>query len=130
MAACIVFGLRYGLRPHMWEGANRVDLMAVYCPPSQLERCQKDCLVDGISVAVLRDQAGPGRIVPISDVHPLQRCRHFLAGAAVAVEADMKGDSLEAFYNRFGVAPMGTPWGPMGTPWGPMGTPWGPVGTP
>ena len=40
-SAFILFALRFGVRPFMWEGANRVDIVHAFTP-WQEERCQEE----------------------------------------------------------------------------------------
>jgi hypothetical protein len=46
-SAFILFALRFGVRPFMWEGANRVDIVHTFAP-WQEERCQEACSVVGV----------------------------------------------------------------------------------
>ena len=43
----ILCALRFAVRPFMWEGANRVDIVHAFAS-WQAERCQERCSVDGV----------------------------------------------------------------------------------
>ena len=56
-SAFILFALRYGVRPFMWEGANRIDIVHTFAP-WQEERCQEACSVDGVCCCLAPAVAG------------------------------------------------------------------------
>ena len=105
-SAFILFALRFGVRPFMWEGANRIDIVHTFAP-WQDERCQEACSVDGVCCCLMPAVAGAARLVPVSEDAPLNQCQHFVAAALMdAMEAE--GSGIVPFYSRLGAAVLGT----------------------
>ena len=106
-AAFVILALRYGVRPFMWEGDTRVDIVNTYAP-WQEERCNVLCAVDGVCCCLGPAVAGAATLFPVSKEHPLNECQHFLAAARI--EAGVAGEGLDIvpFYTRLGVAVLGT----------------------
>ena len=46
--------------------------------------------------------------MPVSEMHPLQSCNHFVAAVAMADPLPGEGHSIEAFYSSMGLAVLGT----------------------
>ncbi len=105
-SAFIIFALRFGVRPFMWEGANRVDIVHVFAP-WQEERCQEACTVDGVCCCLAPAVAGAAALIPVSVGTPLNQCRHFVAAALMDADFAAEGSGIVPFYNRLGAAVLG-----------------------
>ena len=107
-SALICFGLARGCRPFVWEGANRIDLIAAYAPWA-IGRCTKECAVDAVVCCIMSAVAG-GRVqmVPVSEMAPLSACNHLIAAVSMGDMLPGRGDSIEAFYSSMGMALLGT----------------------
>ena len=107
-SALICFGLARGCRPFVWEGANRIDLIAAYAPWA-IGRCTKECAVDAVVCCMMSAVAG-GRVlmVPVSEITPLSACNHLIAAVSMGDMLPGGGDSTEAFYSSMGMALLGT----------------------
>ena len=106
-SAFILFALRFGVRPFMWEGANRIDIVQTFAQ-WQEERCQKACSVDGVCCCLVAAVAGAAKLVPVSEDAPLNQCHQFLAAARMNAPMDADGSGIVPFYNRLGAAVLGT----------------------
>ena len=107
-AAFLLFALRFGVRPWMWEGSSRVDIVEAFLPPWQRERCQGRCFVDGVCTALAPSESGAAPLLPITEDTPLWECRHYVAGAVMDEPQEQDGEGIVAFYNRLGLALCGT----------------------
>ena len=95
-------------RAYFWEGEQRIDILEVYAPWA-LERCTAVCAVDGVCCCLApADEGGEAAMMPVSETHPLDMCRHFLAAVRMAGGACSRGPGLQGFYNNIGVAVLGT----------------------
>lgn len=103
----LLFGLLKKYRPFVWEGENLVDLIGTFAPWA-LEQCTGECAVQGICVCFEVLAGGECRMVRVSEDHPLGQTKHFLAAATIGHDLPCDGDSLQAFYQRRGVAVLGT----------------------
>ena len=104
--AFVLFAFCYQCRPCVWEGSNRIDLIAVYAPWVQ-DFCSAPCMVDAITCCLVPGDAGTAIMKPVSDEHPLHMCSHRLTGVHIPREVG-GGDSICSFYGRCGVAVLGT----------------------
>ena len=84
-------------RPCMWEGESRVSIIDTFAPWAH-EHGLAAVAVDGVCCC-----PGDGGWAPVSKDYPLHRCRHFVAGVAIAPE-NIDGDTFSHFYRRLGIA--------------------------
>ena len=47
-------------------------------------------------------------MVPVSEDHPVNECRHFVARHKLEHELECEGDSIESYYGCFGIVLLGT----------------------
>ena len=106
-SAFVLFGLRFEVRPVIWEGEERIDLLDTFAPWA-LERCTKRCAVDAVTCCMVPRSGGHGEMVPVSEAHPLSQCRHFVACATLGIPLSVPGTSIESFYQRLGQVVLGT----------------------
>ena len=102
-SAFILMALLKGVRPYVWEGDSRVDLLEAYAPWA-LERCTTAVAVDGVCVC----SAEEGVWAPVDTKNPLHKCRHFMAAAYVEASLGASENALEQFYQSMGVVLLGT----------------------
>ena len=102
-SAFILMALVKGVRPYVWEGDSRVDLLEAYAPWA-LERCTTAVAVDGVCVCT----DAKGVWSPVDSENPLHKCRHFVGAAFVKEPMGSSDNPLEHFYQRIGVVLLGT----------------------
>ena len=104
-SAFVCFAIINDLRPFMWEGENRIDLIAHYAPWA--ENCTKLTHIDGVVCCLVSHDGGNPKPEPVTAHHPLHECKHFLA--ALQTSAPMGGCvGIEGFYQSKGVVILGT----------------------
>lgn len=106
ISAFIVFGLCKRLRPFIWLGENRVDILATYY--STAVAVTGECACDVVAVNVERDEdTGVATYNMISADHPLCDTNHFM-GCTPCPPVDIAADGshMETFYLSRGLAPM------------------------
>ena len=102
-SAFVLFGLCYNVRPMIWEGESKVDLIQVYAPAFQ-HTAVAPCAVDGVA-CVLRPQSAwctINDLMPVGERHGLHQVNHWVAavlhgGGADPAEA---ADPLNRFYQQ------------------------------
>ena len=108
----MLLALLKNIRPHAWEGANRIDLVREYAPwiLEDGERCQTVPPVDAVLCAI--GVAGPGKAMlhPVSEDFPVDKCNHWVGAceSKTPIGATVADSSLQAYYNQFGVIVLGT----------------------
>ena len=105
-SAFILMGLLMKQQPCVWEGTSHIDLLEIFAPWAK-EACTSKCQVDAIPCSLKRRPDGKLVLIGISEQHPLQTCKHFVAGAKVLLaEAAVAGgeDDFEMQYASLGVA--------------------------
>ena len=99
------------VRPYIWEGENRVDLIEAYAPWAA-DTCLEQCQVQGICCAVVTSPDGRTHIQAISEEFPLHRCRHYVAAVAASMPLDASAGndalSFQAFYEARGIVLLGS----------------------
>jgi hypothetical protein len=75
-SAFILCALRYNVRPMMWEGANRVDIVHTLAP-WLTEHVKEPCRIDGVCCCLGLAVAGAATLLPVSEDTPLNECRRF-----------------------------------------------------
>ena len=72
-------------------------------------------MAHAVSCCLESSSGGYAKIMPISDLHPLAQCRHFVAAFAVDQLSDAAvaeylagGTEFEAMYHGLGLVPVGT----------------------
>ena len=108
-SAFVLFGLRYKVRPLMWEGENLKDILELYAPWA-LETCSTPCAVEGVACVLRPGVAWTALedLLPVGDqtdawgnpVNGLVNVNHwvsavFIGGGADSAEA---ADPLNKFY--------------------------------
>ena len=109
-SAFILMGLLKKKRPHVWEGANYVDLIDVFAPWAN-EFCTVPVNVSGISCTPIARAGGGVELVPICDDYPLSQTRHFVAGIQVPADALLENSvssSFQVLYASLGIAVIGS----------------------
>ena len=108
-SAFICLCLSRGCRAYFWEGGERVDLVGSYAPWA-IERCTNICAVDGVCCClVLEDEvAAVAKMVPVSETHPLDMCRHFVAAVPCPGICREGGPGMQGYYSSKDVALLGT----------------------
>jgi hypothetical protein len=108
-SAFILMGLKEKRQPFVFEGSVCIDLLDVFAPWAK-DADTNVCHAAAIPCAIVAGEAGSCVLVPISDVNPLMRTSHYVAGlygvAGTAV-AD-HNCSFDIYYNSLGVAIIGT----------------------
>ena len=103
----ILFGLARRCKPHIWEGASLVDLIATFAPWA-LPVCMDSCAVQAVCVCYEESDEAPPRMIPVSEEHPLSETKHFLAAVQLPAPLQSDAGSLEAYYHEHAVALLGT----------------------
>ena len=103
----VLFGLAKKCKPFVWEGENLVDVIDTFAPWAT-EQCISECAVQAVCVCFECLEGGECRMVRVSEDHPLAQTKHFLASVSIGHDLSCEGDSLQAFYQRRGVAVLGT----------------------
>ena len=98
--AFVCFAILNELRPFAWEGGNRIDLIASYAPWAT--RCTMPTNVDAVVCCVVCQDSGIATFEPVSDQHPLNECRHFLAAMPMHCPMD-GGVGIRGYYNKLGM---------------------------
>lgn len=111
-SAFMLFALRFGRRPYVWEGENRKDLLDFYMPWAK-EKCTEPCAVDGVAcvLAAAEDLFGEWTTVelrPVTPENPLHEVRHWVAAVAVGGVCSEGADALNRFYGPLGQWVLGT----------------------
>ena len=97
----VLFGLLLKVRPFVWEGTSRVDLLQAFAPWA-LERCQGRCAVDAVACCLVPRESGGADMAEVSEAHPLSECKHWMSCASVGAAMEAGGTSMESFYYRIG----------------------------
>jgi hypothetical protein len=99
-SAFILMGLKEKRQPFVFEGSVCIDLLDVFAPWAK-DADTNVCHAAAIPCAIVAGEAGSCVLVPISDVNPLMRTSHYVAGlygvAGTAV-AD-HNCSFDIYYN-------------------------------
>jgi hypothetical protein len=108
-SAFILMGLLKKARPHIWEGANLIDLIDTFAPWAA-EQITRQCAVEAVCCALVATPEGAARLMPISEEHTLHQCCHFVACTTVggAAVAGVAATAFEKMYNEFGLVVLGT----------------------
>ena len=107
-AAFVCFALCKHLLVHMWEGSVRVNLIQVYAPWA-LDDITAEPACDGICCCSTPAVAGgAARWRPVSEKHPLNEVKHYVAGVGMGQSVTHDTTTLEGFYNAIGIALLGT----------------------
>ena len=106
-SAFVLFGLRFEVRPLVWEGSSRIDLFEALAPWA-VGRCKGHCAVDAVVCCMVPRSGGYAEMVPVSEEHPLSECRHFVSCTNIGMELSVPGTSIENFHQRLGQAILGT----------------------
>ena len=105
--AFILFALSRAVRPYLWEGESRVDLLEVYAPWA-IPRCPGQCAVDGVSCCPQLRADGSVEWVAVGPTHTLHRANHFQAAAPLGCPVPVEGNSLATSCSRLGLALLPT----------------------
>ena len=102
-SAFVLFGLCYNVRPMIWEGENKVDLIEVYAPAFQ-HTAVAPCAVDGVA-CVLRprtDWCTMNDLMPVGEQFGLRHVNHWVAAVLHSGGADPAeaADPLNRFYQQ------------------------------
>ena len=103
----VLLALARKCRPIMWEGSQRIDLLQSFVPWAN-ESAVADCAVQGVVCCMKAQPNGAAEMVPVSEEHPLDQCRHFVACHQLENALECAGDSIESFYGRLGIVLLGT----------------------
>ena len=109
-SAFVLMGLLKKARPWVWEGESKIDLMSTFTPWALVDY-KIDCAVDAVCCVVEAQPGGYAQLFPISEVRPLELCRHFVACATIGDamdELDEKVTEFERLYSQKGVVVLGT----------------------
>ena len=111
-SAFMMFAMRFGRRPFVWEGENRKDLLDFYMPWAK-ETCTEGCGVDGVACVLDPDGDLFGEwtreaLKPVSPENPLHEVRHWVAAVAVGGACFEGADPLNKFYGPLGQWIVGT----------------------
>ena len=107
-SAFVVFALMTKTRVFIWEGENRIDLMATFAPWAA-EFCDRDAIGDAIVCTYASAKNGESVCHHVSEEHPLNAINHYIVG--VRGHGEMHGESqntITSFYLARGVIPLGT----------------------
>ena len=107
-SAFVLLALSFGVRPYMWEGENRIDIVGHFAP-HLLERCQRLCYVDGVGCRLGAAVDGVVSLLQVSAAHPLNTCNHFIGGVRTTCICAVGGADIASFYHQLGVVLRGTP---------------------
>jgi hypothetical protein len=103
-SAFILMALLKKCQPCVWEGASFIDLLDVFAPWAK-EHCTTPCAVTAVPCALVAQLGGSVELAPISDVHPLSKTCHFVAGISIPeCQAPPSSCTFEALYASLGVA--------------------------
>jgi hypothetical protein len=109
-SAFVLMGLHKKARPKAWEGEEPIDLIQTFAPWA-LAECTRECAVDAVCCVVEAQPGGYAQLFPISEIRPLEMCRHFVACTTILAAVGQVGKSTSEFeelYNRKGVVVLGT----------------------
>ena len=107
-SAFVLFALSFGVRPYMWEGDSRIDIVGHYAPHLS-ERCQRPCYVDGVACRLGTAFDGAVSLLHVSAENPLHTCNHFIGGVRTNCTFGAGGIDITSFYLNRGVILRGTP---------------------
>ena len=108
-SAFLCFALSRQIRPFMYEGESRIDLVDAYCPwAADSETCNQPCLVDGICCCMIPDARGAADMMPVSADHPLSLCTHYVAGAIMDIPVPGDDKTIAGFYSNRRIAVVET----------------------
>ena len=96
----VLLALQRNCRPYIWEGSDRIDVVATYVPWAD-ERCTQRCVIDAVSVCMVPSDHGPAQMKRVSETHPLTMCKHWVAGMVLPQPNpihDTDTEDIEAFY--------------------------------
>jgi hypothetical protein len=102
----VLYGLAKKRCPMIWEGGNKINLIETFVPWAS-EDCSRSCMVEGISCC-FEETDEHAIMCPVSEAHPLNSCKHFVACIVVPPGGDSGGSSIESFYHHLGLAILGT----------------------
>ena len=77
-SAFVVFGALRGIRVHVWEGRNRVDVTRVFLPAWLYEKLEDNAVADAALCAAVADERGPPQWAPVSEERPAGTCSHYV----------------------------------------------------
>ena len=108
-SAFVCFALVTGLRVHLWQGENRINVLEVYAPWA-LPHCTKEAVADAVVCTYLQDEeTGELMCCGVSDDMPLDRCNHYVAAIPTGNAIGEEGATdFESFYLSRGMCIMGT----------------------
>ena len=121
----VVLGLLKNARPFSWEGGERIDLIDTFASwvLDDSTRCVNQCCADAVACCISADpgciisadsdqllRAGTCTFHHVSADHPLNECRHWVAGhhSSNLAGAAHEATGMQAFYNTCNVALLGT----------------------
>ena len=108
-SAFLCFALSRQIRPFMYEGESRIDLVDAYCPwAADSETCNQPCLVDGICCCMIPSARGAADMMPVSADHPLSLCTHYVAGAIMDIPVPGDDKTIAGFYSNRRIAVVET----------------------
>ena len=81
-SAFLLMALLKQRRPRFWIGENCDDIVDIYIP-NFAANCTEPCAVEGVCVALVTNERHEVSYAEISDVNPLDKCRHFMAAVEV-----------------------------------------------
>ena len=103
-SAFILMGLLKKCQPCVLEGAAFMNLLDVFAPWAK-EHCTTPVAVRAIPCTLVAQAGGSVELAPISEVHPLSKTSHFVAGIVFPGCHDPPSAcSFEALYGGIGVA--------------------------
>ena len=105
-SAFLVFSILNSLRPFAWEGCSRIDLVADYAT-AFTDSCTKRTHIDVVACCLVTRDAGAAECVPVSETHPLSKCKHYLAATPVDLGGGV-GAGIQGYYNKLGMVLCGT----------------------
>ena len=103
----VLMALLKGVRPIIWEGDSRVDLIECFAPWAGTH-VTKACAVDGVACCMLALDGGRCEMVHVSERAPLDKCKHWLACHQLNEPLECHGESIQSFYARLGMVLLGT----------------------
>ena len=97
----VLMALLKRVRPIIWEGDTRVDLIECFAPWA-IPNITNTCAVDGVACCMFALDDGRCEMVQVSDRAPLEKCKHWIACHSLDEPLECHGESIQSFYARLG----------------------------
>ena len=99
----VALGILKNVRHFSWEGKTRIDLIKTFAAwiLDDKARCATLCSADAVACCISAEPDGTCAMHPVSVEHPLQECRHKVAGhySTDLAGAAHEAAGMQAFYD-------------------------------